>query len=118
MAVLSQRSIQIYFSGDITVEVIKSAADNVASPAMDVLQTLAIGANTITAPVVSGVVVKGLTIIPPSGNTSLMTLKGVTGDTGVKLHNTDPTSLSLDSTFVSLVINAAAQIVGVRFVWS
>lgn len=118
MAVKSSRTIQVQFSGDITQQLAQSALDNAVSPGMDVLQSLVLGANTITAPVVSGVVITGLLIIPPAGNTNLMILKGVTGDTGVKLHLTDPTSLSLDSTFVSLVINAAAAIVGVRFIWS
>jgi len=118
MSVTSNRSVHVEFSGDEFLEVIQSALENVVSPGMSIIQTLAIGANTITAPVVSGLVVTGLTIVPPAGNTSLMTLKGVTGDTGVKLHLTDPTSIGLDSTFVSLVINAAAEIVGVRLIWS
>ena len=118
MSTTSKRNIQVEFSGDVTTEIIKSAADNAVSPATELIQTLTIGANTIIAPVVSGVVVTGLTIVPPAGNTSLMTLKGVTGDTGVPLHLTDPSSISLDTTFTSLVINAAAGIVGVRFVWS
>jgi len=118
MSVTSNRSVHVEFSGDESLEVIQSALENVVSPGMSVIQTLAIGANTITAPVISGVIISSLTIIPPAGNTSLMTLKGVTGDTGVKLHNTDPTSIGLDSTFLSLVITAAAEIVGIRLIWS
>jgi hypothetical protein len=118
MAVTSSRSVQIQFSGDITTEVIKSADDNAASPGMEVVQTLASGANTITAPVVSGITVKALTIIPPSANTATITLKGITGDTGVPLHLTDPTSIGLASTFTSLVITASTTIIGVRFIWS
>lgn len=118
MSVTASRTIQVQFSGDITLAEILSADDNIVSPGMSVIQSLALGANTITAPIVSGIVVKGLTIIPPAGNTNLMTLKGVTGDTGVPLHLTDPTSISLNTTFVSLCINAAAAIVGVRLIWS
>lgn len=118
MSVTSSRTLQIQFSGDITEQVIQSALDNNASPGMSVLQTLALGANTITAPVVSGFLATGLTIIPPAGNLIQMTLKGLTGDTGIPLHLTDPTSLSLGTTFVSLVLNAAASIVGVRLIWS
>ena len=118
MAVSSTRTIQIGFSGDVTAQIPKSALENAVSPAMDVIQTLALGANTITAPVVSGIVVTGLMIIPPSGNTSIITLKGIAGDQGFPLHLTDPISLSLHSTFVSLVLNAAASIVGVRLIWS
>lgn len=118
MSVTSSVSIQLGFSGDVTENIIQSALDNSVSPAMNVLQTLAVGANTITAPVVAGIVVTGLLIIPPSGNVNLITLKGVAGDTGVKLHLTNPTFLALDSTFISLVLNAAASIVGVRLLWS
>ena len=118
MSVTSSRTIQVQFSGDNSEQIIQSALDNIVSPGMNVVQSLVMGANTITAPVVSGLVVTGLMIIPPSGNTSLMTLKGVTGDTGIPLHLTDPISLSLDTTFVSLVLNAAAAIVGVRFIWT
>jgi len=118
MSITSSRTIQLQFSGDVTEQVIQSALDNAFSPCKTDIVSLLLGANTITAPVVSGVVVTGLTIIPPTGNTSLMTLKGVAGDTGIPLHLTDPTSLPLDVTFNSLVINAAAAIVGVRLVWS
>jgi len=118
MSVTSNRTIQVDFSGDIQAEIIQSALENEVSPGIATIVTLATGANTLTAPVITDLVVTGLTIIPPAGNTSLMTLKGVTGDTGIKLHDTDPSSISLDSTFVSLVINAAAEIVGVRLIWS
>lgn len=118
MSVTSHRTIQVQFSGDVTEEIIQSALDNEVSPGMSVIQSLLIGANTITAPIISGLVVTGLLIIPPAGNTSLITLKGVTGDTGVPLHLTDPTSLALDETFISLVLTAVAAIVGVRLVWS
>ena len=118
MSTTSQRTIQVLFSGDTELKSVQSALENIVSPGMSVIQSLTLGANTITAPVVTGIVVTGLTIIPPSGNTSLITLKGVTGDTGVPLHLTDPTSISLNTTFVSLVLNAAAAIVGVRLIWS
>lgn len=118
MSVTSSRTVQIQFSGDVTTEIIQSAADNNVSPGSSDIISLALGANTITAPVVSGLVVTGLMIIPPSGNTSLITLKGVTGDTGIPIHFTDPTSLALDTTFVSLVLNAVAAIVGVRLIWT
>jgi len=118
MATISNRNVQVEFSGDLSFSLIQSAVVNALSLGIVELVTLASGANTLTAPVVSGLVVTGLTIIPPAGNTALITLKGVTGDTGVKLHPTDPTSIGLDSTFTSLVLNAASGIVGVRLVWS
>lgn len=118
MSVSSSRTVQIQFSGDITTEVIQSAAENTVSPAKTDIVSLTTGANTISAPVISGIVVTGLMIVPPAGNTQLLTLKGVTGDTGVPIHNTDPISLSLDTSFTSLVINAAGAVVGVRLIWT
>ncbi len=112
MSVISSRTIQLQFRGDITSALVLSALDNIVSPGMEVIQSLNPGNNTISAPVVSGIVVTGLTIIPPSGNTVLMTLAGI------PLHLTDPVSLSLDISFVSLVINAVTAIIGVRFIWS
>ncbi len=118
MSITSNRTIQIQFSGDVTTEVILSALDNIISPGQIDIVSLILGNNTISDPVVSGFTATGLTIIPPSGNTSLITLKGVAGDTGIPLHLTDPTSLALDPTFISLVLNAAAVIVGVRLIWN
>jgi len=118
MSTTSSKTIQIQFSGDIAFNEPFSSLDNASSPAKTDLVTLAIGANTITAPVVTGIVVTGLLIIPPAANINLITLKGITGDTGVALHKTDPTSLALDTTFVSLVLTVTVQVVGVRLVWS
>lgn len=118
MSVTSSRTIQIQLSGDITAGINQSALDNASSPGEPVIQTLLVGANTITAPVVTGLVVTGLTIIPPAGNVNLITLKGITGDTGIALHKTDPTSIALDSTFVSLVLTVTVQINGVRLIWT
>ncbi len=118
MAVTSSRTVQIQFSGNITESIIQSANDNTVSPAKSDIVSLTTGANTITAPVISGLVVTGLLIIPPAGNTNLITLKGASGDAGIPIHLTDPTSLALDTTFVSLVLNAAAGIAGVRLIWT
>lgn len=115
MSVTSKRVIGISLSGDVNAPALAyAAAVNVASPGeIDVL-TLASGANTITVPAGFAAV----TIVPPAGNTNLITLKGVTGDTGVPLHLTDPSSIGLDSTESTFVLNAAAQIVGVRLIWT
>jgi hypothetical protein len=118
MSITSSRNVQVQFSGDTTLEIIKSALDNAVSPGEIVIQTLASGANTITPPSVSGIVITALTIIPPAGNTNIITLKGLTGDTGIPLHLTDPTSIALSTGFSSLVLAAASTIVGVRLIWS
>lgn len=118
MSITSSRNVQVQFSGDITASIIQSALDNAVSPGEFDVVSLAIGANTITAPVVSGIVVTGVMIIPPAGNVNLITLKGVTGDTGIPLHFTDPTSLALDTSFASLVLTVTVAVVGVRLIWS
>ena len=65
---------------------------------------LASGANTITVPSGATAVV----IQPPSGNTILVTFKGVSGDTGVALHKTQPSVIALDSSVTSFVLTAAS----------
>lgn len=117
MAVESTRRITVIMTGDIEVADQFSAAENAASPGSVEIKTLASGANTITVPT-GGATVTGCTIIPPAANTTNITLKGVTGDTGVQLHDSDPTSLGIDPALVSFCLTAAAQIVGVRFVWT
>lgn len=115
MSTASTRTITVGLSGDVNAVEPTSAAVNSSSPGgINAPITLAIGANTITVPTGSTAV----TIIKPAGNVNLITFKGVSGDTGVKLHLTDPDSISLDSSQASFVLNAAAQIVGVRLVWS
>lgn len=118
MSIESSRTIQVLFSGDITEQIIQSALENEVSPAITDIITLDIGPNTIGNPALTGFVATGLTIIPPAANTSLITLKGVDTDIGIPLHLTDPTSISLDPTFSELILDAAAEIVGVRLVWS
>jgi hypothetical protein len=118
MSVTSSRTVQVQFSGDITGNIIQSALDNAVAFGKEDLVTLAIGANTISPPVVAGLVITGLTIIPPAANVNLITLKGITGDTGVPLHKTDPTSIALDPTFVSLILTVTVQVSGVRLIWT
>jgi hypothetical protein len=48
----------------------------------------------------------------------LITLKGISGDTGVELHLTDPCTISLNSTTNTFVLTAASQLAGVRLIWS
>ncbi len=113
MATTSTRTTFIGLSGDVDTNLQYSAASNGASPAQLDLLTLAMGDNTLTAPVTP----TSVTIIPPAGNTHAIILKGNAGDTGVGLHLTDPTTIALASTQTSLILNAAAQIVGVRVIW-
>jgi len=118
MAVQSTRSTVITFTGDVTGTEEIDAAANTASPGSITIQALASGANTITVPSSTGVTVKAVTIVPPTGNTTSLTLKGVTGDTGILLDETDPTTISLDGTVTSFCLTAGAAIQGVRFYWT
>ena len=113
----ARRKVTIIYSGDVDGEQEINAADNSDSPAVVELKTLAIGANTITVPT-AGDVPTAVTIVPPADNTTSITLKGVTGDTGVRIHDTDPTSIALDDSVTTFCLTAAAEIIGVRLYWS
>ena len=113
----ARRTTTIVYSGDVdgTQELV--AATNTDSPTMVELRTLAIGANTITVPT-AGSIPTAVTIVPPTDNTTSITLKGITGDTGIRIHDTDPTTIALDDSVTSFVLTAAAEIIGARLYWS
>lgn len=117
MAATATRKQIIGFSGDVSAQHIVAAASNSASPAQLEIKTLASGSNTITLPT-GGSTVVSCTIVPPSGNTTAITLKGVTGDTGFRIHNTDPTTVTFHTTVTEFNLTAAAQITGVRLYWT
>lgn len=117
MAVTSTRRVIVNFTGDFNEQVdsgIPSAnlSTNASSPGQTENKALSTGNNTITPP--TGAV--GVTIILPSGNTVLLTLKGVNGDTGIVLHLTHPTSIGLNG--VGTFVISAASAITVRLVWS
>lgn len=116
MAVTSTRGTTIQFTGDVTATQYVNAASNTDSPGMIQHTTLASGANTITPP--TGVTVVSAILIPPSGNSTSITLKGVTGDTGIRIHNTDPTMIALHSSSSSFVLTAGAEIVDFRIIYT
>ena len=117
MAVASTRAIQLRFSGSFSGNSTYNAASNADSPGEHEFVTLAIGANTITPPG-RGSVPVAVTIIPPAGNTETITLKGITGDTGVVLHLTDPTSIGLNSPTNTVVLTVTVEIIVVQLIWS
>lgn len=128
MSTTSTRTIQVGLSGDVTAQMIHSALENIISPATVEIVELAPGNNTITSPNVAGVTVSGVTIIPPAGNTDLIILKGNAADVGVGLHKTDPSSIALNPSFIigpsgtagvaTFILNAAANMTGVKLIWS
>jgi len=118
MAVTSSRTGAIAYTGDIVANVSLAAVTNTNSPGDIDILTLTTGANTITLPT-GGSAPKGATIIPPPANAVLITLKGVSGDTGILIHKTDPTIVTFDTTAATtFVLNAAAEVVGLRIAWS
>ena len=118
MATTSNRTVSISFSGDLVSNLSFAAAANSTSPGSITIFTLSAGNNTITLPT-GGSAVKSATIIPPTGNTQTLTLKGVNGDTGIALHKLDPTVVSFDTTPpANFVLNAGGTITGLRVVWA
>ena len=114
--VVALRSVTYSFSGEVVAGQTLACATNSDAPGQVEVRQLASGANTITPPQ-SGVTAKGVIILPPSGNAVTITLKGVTGDTGVALHKTDPTMISLDSPTATFVLTAGGTIDNVRLIW-
>jgi len=117
MSVTAQRTTLITFTGDIELADSFVAAANLTSPGQVQIMQLASGSNVITPPS-SSCTTKAVTILPPTGNTTDITLKGTLADVGVVLHNTDPTTIALDSPTAVFVLSAASTIAGVRLIWT
>jgi hypothetical protein len=117
MSVSAIRTITIVYSGDVTGTETIVAATNAASAGSVEIKTLAAGANTITVPT-GGTVPTACTIVPPTGNTQTLVLKGVTGDTGIGLHLTDPSTIALASSVTTFCLTAGNTITGLRLYWS
>lgn len=117
MAVTSTRSIDITLTGDVTSSFTINAAGNTDSAGQMQVVTLSSGFNQFTVPT-GGTVPTAVTIIKPTGNTTSITFKGVTGDTGVRLHDTDPDSISLHSGVTTFGLTAGGTITDVRLVFS
>jgi len=117
MSTASARGTTITYTGDVSATLTHEAATNLASPAVVAFQNLASGPNTVTV-VSGGATAVSVTIIPPAGNVNSITLKGISGDTGISLHLTDPTTIALASSVTSFVLTAGAAITGVRLIWS
>lgn len=113
MSATSTRQIGITYSGDATGSNFLTALSNTSSPAEVQPVALVSGANTITVPAGA----TGVSVLKPAGNSTTMTFKGVTGDTGVALHLTDPDSFSLASSVTSFVLTAGGNVT-VRLFWT
>jgi hypothetical protein len=119
MPTSSQRETRLQFTGDVVAGFILAAAVNASASAQEEIKQLVLGANTITVPTGGSTVFpNSVTIVPPAGNTTALTLKGVTGDTGILLHPTDPTTIAFTTTVANFVLTAATTINGVRLYWT
>lgn len=117
MATTALRTTTIVYTGDTTGTETIPAASNAASPGSVEIKTLASGANGITVPS-GGATTVSCTIVPPVGNTTSITLKGVSGDTGIRLHDTDPSTISIDPSTTSFFLTTTVIITGVKFYWT
>jgi len=118
MSTACTRVTTLTYTGDLTATQPVPALENPASPGVIELKNLAVGANTIAVPSGNGATAVGVTIVPPPGNVNTILLKALTGDTGIALHPTDPTTLALAPSVTSFVLTVATAVNGVRFFWS
>lgn len=116
MAVTATRTTTIVYSGDVVGTQTLSAASNIASPGAMTCEDLGSGFTAVAIP--TGFTPVSVTIVPPAGNTTSITLKGVTGDTGIRLHDTDPTTIAIHSSVASIGLTCGAGISNVRFYWT
>lgn len=114
MSTTAKRINVIDFAGDVIATEQYAAADNEGSPGVIDLINLVIGFNQVS--IKSGA--HAVTIIPPTTNAVSITLKGLTGDTGIRIHNTDPTTVAFDSSVATIGLTAGAALNGVRLVWT
>lgn len=118
MSVTAARVTTITYTIDVVGTEVLTAGQNAVSPGQIQLIALQIGFNTVTLPAAVGFTVTAVTIIPPAGNTNSLTLKGVTGDTGIRLHNTDHTVVAVDSSVTTIGITVGTAITNVRFMFT
>lgn len=85
---------------------------NSGSPLKVETMDLAAGWNALTAPTGA----KMVSIIPPSDNAETLTLKGVTGDTGVPLDPVGGADLTLAAS-PTIGLAAGDTVTGVQVIW-
>lgn len=92
---------------------------NANSPCDVQVLYLASGANTINSTNCPAIATAGgVWLIPPTGNATAVTLKGVTGDTGIALSLTCPTFVSFAVVPpTSFVLTAGGAITGYKLAW-
>lgn len=79
----------------------------------DALVGLSSGANTVTVPTGTTLVI----IVPPTSNTETITIKGVSGDSGVQISKTAP-SIFAWQTGSTFVLTAGGAIAGLKVLFA
>lgn len=106
----------VYSGGEVASsnEVTQSNTNTNATATGAANYDLSSGFNSITVP--TSYHVDGFTLFPPSGNTTSITLKGITGDTGIRLHNTMASQIAINSSVTAIGITTGAAVT-VRIAW-
>jgi hypothetical protein len=114
MATTSTATLQITLTGDVTLGPQNfSATQNTSSPAQTQIASLSSGNNSITIPSTA----TRMTITNKAGGVAL-TLKGINGDTGITLGQSDWDSFSLSSPPPATVVINAGSSTTVRILFS
>lgn len=116
MAVTATRTTTIVYTGDVVGTQTLTAGSNTASPGVITCEDLGSGFTAVAIP--TGFTPVSVTIVPPAGNSTSITLKGVTGDTGIRLHDTDPTTIAIHSSVTTIGLTTGGAISNVRFYWT
>ena len=110
----------IKFDGDVNLEYIFNSGDQIDSPSISNLVSLAVGDNTFQVPFLPGeFTVHGLAIIPPDGNIEEPFLKGNAADVGMPLNATRASLIqfSTNAPPATIVITSASDVMGFRLIW-
>ena len=115
MSTTSNTTVITTFTGDVEGTEIIADASNLTSAGQTQYLNLVAGFNSITIPSNA----QSVTIYPPATNTVAITLKGVTGDTGISLSPVNSIKLPVvpGTTVFGLTIGTGG-INQVLFVWS
>lgn len=115
MSIQSQYNIQAILTEDLLYSQQFASLTSTTSPARVTSTTLVSGTNTIVLPAGTS----GFGIIPPVSNTTVdLTLKGVTGDTGVPLGASNPSIFGIKTTTATtqVVVNASGTLADVTLI--
>ena len=106
MSIQSLYNIQVVFTEDLLYSQQFNSTTSTSSPARVISTTLVSGTTAFVLPAGT----KGFGIVPPVSNTTAeLTIKGVTGDTGVNLGTSNPSILGIKGTTSTTVVSIFAS---------